>query len=407
MVKIFAKQDVMSAVKDAARFFDFMRVLGQVDMFAVREKRHNKFNQASGVWECENCWSRDKLYSSQDLLKNFHAMLDKNLSDRPPVDYFFGFSKNCSVPPIWCIDLDGGAISPDEQIQRMRRDGFTPIAVVASSPCNRQVWLYIQGYTNDELNRDNCRQWREVQDALVKKYGGDNGSKGPWHLFRLPFTGLKNHKSIRQKDGSVIYKYSQDFVSWSETAMPVDPPKSPSRETIESWPEYSTRGGSSYKNNVTAETPPCRGNTDINAVELSESFWKNTWTKKRNEIICEIEDAMKQGIERIKSYAPVSAFIRMDGSIDDSRLDLEVAGRKLRWYSENRPDAESIRKAAHSLELCLARQVMEDPDRSCHKDAAQYARRTMQCAFDITIRSQKRRGNIRVARLLEDAREWM
>ena len=116
---------------------------------------------------------------------------------------------------------------------------------------------------------------------------------------------------------------------------------------------------------------------------------------------------MKQGIERIKSYAPVSAFIRMDGSIDDSRLDIEVAGRKLRWYSENRPDAESIRKAAHSLELCLARQVMEDPDRSCHKDAAQYARRTMQCAFDITIRSQKRRGNIRAARLLEDAREWM
>ena len=89
--------------------------------------------------------------------------------------------KTFGLPPVFCLDD-----LKKEDIEKMKRDGIQPLAVVETSPENYQVWIGFKdcfGYPDKALT---VPQWRLTVDYLHEKYGGDPAALVPGHQFRVP-----------------------------------------------------------------------------------------------------------------------------------------------------------------------------------------------------------------------------
>ena len=89
--------------------------------------------------------------------------------------------KTFGLPPVFCLDD-----LKKEDIEKMKRDGIQPLAVVETSPENYQVWTGFNncfGYPEKQLS---VVQWRLIIDYLNEQYGGDPAALVPGHQFRVP-----------------------------------------------------------------------------------------------------------------------------------------------------------------------------------------------------------------------------
>lgn len=79
-----------------------------------------------------------------------------------------------------------------EAVERMRRDGVAPAAVVETSRGNVQAWVRLTSQLRPEEGTEAAR-------LLAQRYGGDPKSADHGHIGRLP--GFTNRKPVRQVAG--------------------------------------------------------------------------------------------------------------------------------------------------------------------------------------------------------------
>lgn len=354
-----------------------------LDRWTLFCKRHDQYCAETDTWTTGRYgaqhWTE---HTTDELAALSEEIYLSNHAHESPGEYFIGIPRGATVPPLWCLDLDADhGCNPEEELTRMIKDGFTPLAVVATSPWNRQAWLPISGYDSEELSRDNCLLWRSVQDALISRYCGDSGSKGPSHVFRLPFPGLRNLKTI-VLEGRVRYKYDRNF----RTSAMIYEPASPDRLMIESWMARNTGSANRVDQHQPDQRTDCRHKRPANIdSDMPESVW-HSWTAKRERLIRD------------------GGCLRCDGTIDDSRIDITLMSRTIRWYLRNDKDKEAIRRAMTHLICCCIRQVETDPERRCKKgNTRDYAERTLGKVYTYVLRELNDKGDTASAERLSEA----
>lgn len=366
-------------------FLYMVRYLTGLDRWTLFCKRHDQYCAETDTWTTGRYGAqRWTEHTTDELVALSEEIYWSNHASASPSEYFIGIPRGAAAPPLWCLDLDADhGCSPEEELARMMDDSFVPLAVVATSPQNRQVWLPISGYGSEELSRDNYSRWRSVQDTLISRYCGDTGSKGPSHLFRLPFPGLRNLKTV-VSGGLVRYKYDSNF----RTSAMVYEPSSPSRSVIESWMAMERDAGLAHR---VAPCQPdqrayCRHKCPESVdADISESIW-NSWTAKRERLIRD------------------DKYLRSDGTIDDSRVDIALMHRTILWYLRNDKDKDSMCKAMTHLILCCERQVETDPERWNKKgNSKDYAMRTLGKVYTYVLRELNYRGDLAAAERLSEA----
>jgi hypothetical protein len=90
-----------------------------------------------------------------------------------------------------------------DNIERLKRDGFTPVATIETSPGNFQAWIRLSGNPLDPEIR------KKASRFLAETYGGDPGSVGSHHYGRL--AGFTNRKKQYEKDGLHPYVLVHDI----------------------------------------------------------------------------------------------------------------------------------------------------------------------------------------------------
>ena len=348
-------------------------------------KRHDQYCVETDTWTTGRYGvERWSVHTTDELAALSEEIYWSNHASASPSEYFIGIPRGAAAPPLWCLDLDADhGCSPEEELARMMDDSFVPLAVVATSPQNRQVWLPISGYGSEELSRNNYSRWRSVQDTLISRYCGDTGSKGPSHLFRLPFPGLRNLKTV-VSGGLVRYKYDSNF----RTSARIYESASPDRSVIESWMAMERDAGFALR------VAPCRPGRRVDSHRncqtgtdsgIPESVW-DSWTAKRERLIRD------------------DKYLRSDGTIDDSRVDIALMQRTILWYLRNDKDKDSMCKAMTHLILCCERQVETDPERWNKKgNSKDYAMRTLGKAHTYILQQLNDRGDLAAAERLSEA----
>lgn len=93
-------------------------------------------------------------------------------------------------------------------IAEMTRSGFTPAAVVETSPGNFQAWLKHPEQLSKELGTAAAR-------ALAQKFGGDRGAADWRHFGRL--AGFTNRKLSRRDAETGLYPFVKLIQATGET----------------------------------------------------------------------------------------------------------------------------------------------------------------------------------------------
>ena len=354
-----------------------------LDRWTLFCKRHDQYCAETDTWFTGRYGAgRWTEHTMDELIEMSGDIYKLNHASEYPNEYFIGLPRNSAVPSIWCLDLDADhGCNPEEELARMRKDGFTPLAAVRTSPWNRQVWLTVAGYSAEGLSRDNCSEWRSVQDTLISRYCGDTGSKGPSHVFRLPFSGLRNLKTIVSEE-LVRYKYDRNF----RTSAMVYEPSSPSRAVIESWMARDTGLAHRVAPCQPDQRAYCRHKCPESVdADIPESIW-NSWTAKRGRLIRE------------------GRYLRPDGSPDDSRVDMALMYRTIHWYLRNNRGEDAMHRAMTHLVRCCIRQVEMDPERVYKKGNIEgYAERTLDKVYTYVLRGLNDKGDIAAAERLSEA----
>jgi hypothetical protein len=89
-----------------------------------------------------------------------------------------------------------------QALERMKADGFTPAAIIETSPGNYQAWVKL---SEAPLSAD---VRREAAKALATRYGGDPNSADSRHYGRL--AGFTNQKPQHARDGRQPYVLAHD-----------------------------------------------------------------------------------------------------------------------------------------------------------------------------------------------------
>lgn len=363
-------------------FLKLVKELTGLDRWTLFQKRHDMYCAETDTWFSSQYGAgRWMVYTSSEIVAMAEEIYQRNHAAMSPSEYYIGIPRNAAVPAIWCLDLDEDHdAQPELQLIRMRHDGFRPLAVVSTSPKNKQIWLCIRDFTMNELNADDCVKWREMQNALISRYRGDTGSKGPSHLFRLPLPGLKNLKTISTSDW-VKYKYDIGF-RMAVVIQPEGPVCAPKRTVIESWLQTCRHHNvqSNHSRSLKIE---------YKDEVIAESVWQS-WQKKR-------ENAIRSG-----------KFLRIDGSVDDSSVDISLMVCTLKWYALNGKNCDATCKAMHNLISCCIRQIDIDPERRYKKgNPLDYAVRTLKKAYDYTCQQLHHIKAYTAAQMLSDAYQML
>lgn len=354
-----------------------------LDRWTLFCKRHDQYCAETDTWTTGRYGAqRWTVHTTDELAALSEEIYLSNHAHESPGEYFIGIPRGATVPPLWCLDLDADhGCRPEEELARMCKDGFTPLAVVHTSPQNRQVWLTVAGYSAEELSRNSYLLWRPVHDTLISRYCGDSGSKGPSHVFRLPFPGLRNLKTIVSEE-LVRYKYDRNF----RTSAMVYAPSSPSRAVIESWMARDTGLAHRVAPCQPDQRAYCRHKCPESVdADIPESIW-NSWTAKRGRLIRE------------------GRYLRPDGSPDDSRVDMALMYRTIHWYLRNNRGEDAMHRAMTHLVRCCIRQVETDPERVYKKgNIEDYAERTLGQVYTYVLRELNDRSDLAAAGRLSEA----
>ena len=151
------------------RFFEVLKEAGV--LLTLQRRRW-----VSGAWSKEAGADYTDLSKTdiKDLINQMHADAEK-------LNGCEWHLKTFGLPPVFCLDD-----LKQEDIEKMKRNGIQPLAVVETSPQNYQVWVGFNncfGYPEKQLS---VPQWRLIIDYLNEQYGGDPAALVPGHQFRVP-----------------------------------------------------------------------------------------------------------------------------------------------------------------------------------------------------------------------------
>ena len=247
----------------------------------------------SGAWSKEAGADYTDLSKTDigDLISQMHADAEK-------LNGCEWHLKTFGLPPVFCLDD-----LKKEDIEKMKRDGIQPLAIVETSPENYQVWTGFKncfGYPEKQLS---APQWRLVIDYLNEQYGGDPAALVPGHQFRVPgFRRIDKPEWVAQltETGTI-----SDFKTIEKAVMD-------RFDEVQKKLERTERIQKVVQENLGASTGIVEGSEDV-----PEWFIRDKWVRFKTKIM---------------ENPPLAP----DGDIDWSAVDFRVVRDILR--STKRPD---------------------------------------------------------------------
>ena len=268
------------------RFFEALKDAGV--LLTLQRRRW-----VSGAWSKEAGADYTDLSKTDigDLISQMHADAEK-------LNGCEWHLKTFGLPPVFCLDD-----LKKEDIEKMKRDGIQPLAIVETSPENYQVWTGFKncfGYPEKQLS---STQWRLVIDYLNEQYGGDPAALVPGHQFRVPgFRRIDKPEWVAQltETGTI-----SDF-------KPIETAVMDRLDEVQKKLERTERIQKVVQENLGASTGIVEGSEDV-----PEWFIRDKWVQFKTKIM---------------ENPPLAP----DGDIDWSAVDFRVVRDILR--STKRPD---------------------------------------------------------------------
>ena len=301
-------------------FMLLKRVTEHADGCFTLHTKHRRFYSGTEVW------GTPERVSVADFVKNYPEMKEKNILG---YEYMLGI---IGTPPLFCLD---GV--EKHKLERMRKDGITPFAVVESSPGSYQAWIQLKS----EDKTVSYKSWNSIMAYLEDKYGAKEKSSNKHPYFALP--GFLNY--IEAHKGSLatlqLTDGASDIPMKSVTDVMAEIPGNIKKTT---YAEVHT-GDTAYPigSGEAAGTP---------------GWFIEKWDEDRMDLI---------NSRRCPK--------RDDGTPDDSVIDFVVAKNLISHYSSHRPEVLEER-IGYCYEMLV--RGADDPQRLHRKmDPCGYAKKTV------------------------------
>ncbi len=301
-------------------FMLLKRLTEHADGCFTLHTKHRRFYSGTEVW------GTPERVSVADFVKNYPEMKEKNVLG---YEYMLGI---IGTPPLFCLD----GVEKHE-LERMRKDGITPFAVVESSPGSYQAWIQLKS----EDKTVSYKSWNSIMAYLEDKYGAKEKSSNKHPYFALP--GFLNY--IEAHKGSLATLQLTDGAS--------DIPMKSVTDVMAEIP-----GNIKKTTSTEVHTGDTRYPTDSGESAGTPGWFIEKWDEDRMDLI---------NSRRCPK--------RDDGTPDDSVIDFVVAKNLISHYSSHRPEVLEER-IGYCYEM-LVRDA-DDPDRLHRKkEPSGYAKKTM------------------------------
>lgn len=301
-------------------FMLLKRLTEHADGCFTLHTKHRRFYSGTEVW------GTPERVSVADFVKNYPEMKEKNILG---YEYMLGI---IGTPPLFCLD---GV--EKHKLERMRKDGITPFAVVESSPGSYQAWIQLKS----EDKTVSYKSWNSIMAYLEDKYGAKEKSSNKHPYFALP--GFLNY--IEAHKGSLATLQLTDGAS--------DIPMKSVTDVMAEIP-----GNIKKTTSTEVHTGDTRYPTDSGESAGTPGWFIEKWDEDRMDLI---------NSRRCPK--------RDDGTPDDSVIDFVVAKNLISHYSSHRP--EVLEERIGYCYQMLVRNA-DDPDRLHRKkEPSGYAKKTV------------------------------